>query len=321
MAIIKFTNSKSSLARLVSYLIQPSKTEMSLISGKDCVPESSLKEMIASKRMFGKTSGRQYIHLVQSFPKDEQVTHQQAHTIALKVAERFEGFQVLLATHNDRDHVHNHFLINSVNFETGKKWQQSKSEMNDVKDFSDELCQAAGLSIIEHKGNLNMSRGEYKAAEAGDSWKWLLISAVDLALKQSKTKEDFIEHMNLHGYAVNWSESRKYITYTTPDGFKCRDKKLQSPKYTKEEIEHVFSLRSNEVNERPSNTKHGTHLDQRSGSSYGESSDGNTGSHQSCTSNGGQQRICTERSEQTVGSGENSGRSSKRPIRKDDRSR
>lgn len=294
---------------------------MSLISGKDCVPETSLEEMMVTKRLFGKTRGRQYIHLVQSFPKNETVTHKQAHILAQQLADRFEGFQVLISTHKDRDHVHSHLLINSVNFETGKKWQQSISEMDTVKGFSDQLCRSAGLSVIESKGKLNMSRAEYKVAEAGESWKWQLINTIEAALCESATKEDFIEHLQLHGYGVNWTDNRKYITYTTPEGFKCRDKKLQNNKYTKEAMKNEFSLRKHEIKQQSPDSDHGTQLDQGKGTSNRKSISGDPRNHEGRKGNSRQQRISAERGKQAAGSISKLDKSGKCPVRKDDRSR
>jgi len=190
--------------------------------------------------MFGKRSGRQYIHLVQSFDVKDQLSYQKAHEIGRELAELFTGFQVLLATHKDRRHVHTHLLINSVNFETGLKYQQSKEDMQNIKDISDYLCREAGLFVIEHKGGEYISRAEYKAAEKGESWKFRLINMIDSGMVTAKTKEEFVLFIRLHGYDVKWTDSRSYITYITPEGFKCRDDKLHDKKYTKEEMENGF---------------------------------------------------------------------------------
>jgi len=236
MAVLKFTNSKSSLKKLAQYITSDEKTEEILISGKDCMPASAYDEMITVKQMFGKRSGRQYIHLVQSFDIKDQVSYQKAHEVGREIAELFTGFQVLLATHKDRRHVHNHLLINSVNFETGLKFQQSKKDMEQIKGFSDELCKAAGLSVLERCKGMYISQAEYKVAEKGESWKWKLISTIEEAIKQAGTKDRFIQVMKLYGYEVIWTDRRKNITFITPEGFKCRDTKLHEKRYTKEEL-------------------------------------------------------------------------------------
>ena len=225
---------------MIRYITQAEKTDEKLISGKDCMAASAYDEMVTVKQMFGKNYGRQYIHLVQSFDIKDKVSYQKAHEIGQKLAELFTGFQVLLATHKDRRHVHNHLLINSVDFETGRKFQQSKEDMKNIKSMSDCLCLEAGLSVIEHTGGEYVSRGEYKAAEKGESWKFKLINMLDNAIEAAKTKEEFLLYMELHGYGVNWTDSRSNITYTTPEGFKCRDNKLHDKKYTREAMEDGF---------------------------------------------------------------------------------
>ena len=98
MAIIKFTNSKSTLKNIISYVTKETKTDNGFITGKDCTSENALAEMEAVKNVYNKNSGRQYIHLVQSFHPDDEVTYEKAHNIGLQLAEQYKGFQILVAT-------------------------------------------------------------------------------------------------------------------------------------------------------------------------------------------------------------------------------
>ena len=82
-----------------------------------------------------------------------------------KLAEKFNGFQVLVATHIDKEHLHNHLIINSVSFENGYKIQMSKKDLQEIKDYSDEICLAIGASVIPKKENTNyIKRNEYRVA-------------------------------------------------------------------------------------------------------------------------------------------------------------
>lgn len=110
MAVIKFTNSKSSIKKIIDYITQDSKTEERLISGKDCMPESALAEMELVKDMYNKNTGRQYIHIVQSFDPKDKLSHEVANKIGVLLAEKFEGVQAVIATHKDRQHIHNHIV-------------------------------------------------------------------------------------------------------------------------------------------------------------------------------------------------------------------
>jgi len=246
MAIINCINTKATnkaaLKKIISYVLQEEKTDERLVSGKDLLPENAYNEMVLTKKEFNKMDGRQYIHMVQSFSPDEQIDHQTAHEVALKLADHYEGFQVLVATHKDKNHIHSHFIINSVNFETGIKIQQSFKQLNEVMDKSDAICKEHGLSVIEERNfGKHIDRNEYHIAMKGESWKMQLINTIDYAMKHTRTKKGFISAMNSNGYEVNWSETRKYITYTTPEGLKCRCNKLHDEKYTKEALEHAYS--------------------------------------------------------------------------------
>jgi len=246
MAIVNCVNtkatSKAALKKIINYVLQEEKTDELLVSGKDLMPESAYAEMVLTKKEFNKTGGRQYLHMIQSFSPDEPIDHQTAHEIALKLAEHYEGFQVLIATHKDREHIHSHLIINSVNFETGLKIQQSFKQLNEVMDKSDAICREYGLSVIEdRKFGKHIDRNEYHIAMKGESWKMELSNTIDDAMKHTRTKNEFITEMNSRGYDVNWSETRKYITYTTPEGLKCRSNKLHDETYTKEAMEHVYN--------------------------------------------------------------------------------
>ncbi len=98
-----------------------------------------------------------------------------------------------------------------------------------------------GASVIHKKDKTNyIKRNEYRVAERGESWKFKLINAIDLSIAESTCKEDFIKSMNKLGYQVNWTDTRKYITYTTPEEYKCRDNKLFEKKYLKGNMEGEF---------------------------------------------------------------------------------
>ena len=241
MAIIEAISSKANIKRIISYVTQDKKTNVNLISGKDCMAESCLEEMLYTKNLYHKNSGRQYIHIIQSFDPKDNLSAEQVHNVGIKLANTFNGFQVLVATHIDKNHLHNHLVINSVSFENGYKIQMSKKDLQYIKDYSDKLCLEIGASVIPKKEKTNyIKRNEYRVAEQGKSWKFKLMNAIDLSLAESNTKEEFIKSMNKLGYQVNWTDTRKYITYTTPEGYKCRDNKLYDEKYSKGAMENEF---------------------------------------------------------------------------------
>ena len=241
MAIIEAISSKANIKRIISYVTQDKKTNVNLVTGKDCLAESCLEEMLYTKNLYHKNSGRQYIHIIQSFDPKDNLSAEQVHNVGIKLANTFNGFQVLVATHIDKKHLHNHLVINSVSFENGYKIQMSKKDLQYLKDYSDKLCLEIGASVIPKKEKTNyIKRNEYRVAEQGKSWKFKLMNAIDLSLAESNCKDDFIKNMNKLGYQVNWTDTRKYITYTTPEGYKCRDNKLYDEKYSKGAMENEF---------------------------------------------------------------------------------
>ena len=241
MAIIEAISSKANIKRIISYVTQDKKTNVNLVTGKDCLAESCLEEMLYTKNLYHKNSGRQYIHIIQSFDPKDNLSAEQVHNVGIKLANTFNGFQVLVATHIDKNHLHNHLVINSVSFENGYKIQMSKKDLQYIKDYSDKLCLEIGASVIPKKEKTNyIKRNEYRVAKQGKSWKFKLMNAIDLSLAESNCKDDFIKNMNKLGYQVNWTDTRKYITYTTPEGYKCRDNKLYDEKYSKGAMENEF---------------------------------------------------------------------------------
>ena len=256
MAIVKFAKCQKSqtvggLHGVITYCCRPAKVAYqgrALISGVNCVPQAAMLEFMNTKRQYGSTDGRMYYHMVQSFRPDDPVTPEMAHEIALKLAQQIPGYEILVATHTDREHLHSHFVINSVSFETGLKYHSNEESLMELRRASDELCMQYGLSVVKPKKQKQrkertMSDREYRAYAKGRSWKMDLEITVDECMAQARSREHFIRLMEYNGYEVKWTDSRKNITYTTPDGHKCCDDKMNGLKYLKEMMEYEFRIR------------------------------------------------------------------------------
>ena len=256
MAIVKFAKCKKTqtvggLHSAITYCCRPTKVAYqgrSLISGVNCVPQAALLEFMNTKRQYGSTDGRMYYHMVQSFRPDDPITPEMAHEIALKLAEQIPGYEIIVATHTDREHLHSHFVINSVSFETGLKYHSNEESLMALRKASDELCMQYGLSVVtpkkKQRKERTMSDREYRAYAKGKSWKMDLEITVDECMAQARSREHFIRLMEYNGYEVKWTDSRKNITYTTPDGHKCCDDKMNGLKYLKEMMEYEFRIRA-----------------------------------------------------------------------------
>ena len=255
MAIVHFVNykrgtqSRAAMRGVVLYVMQERKTAWDgepLISGINCQPQSVYDDFLNTKLLYHKDGGVMFYHMVQSFPKGAAVDPRQAHEAARRLAEYFEGCEVLVCTHVDREHIHSHCVINSVNFETGKKLHMAKEQIQELMRRNDAICLEMGLPVFEPTTQKarGMSGAEYHTALKGQSWKLRLMSTIDECMKYAADKDAFVSLMASEGYAVRWESGRKYITYTTPDGMRCRDSKLHEEKYCKEVMEHEFRIRA-----------------------------------------------------------------------------
>ena len=255
MAIVHFVNykrgtqSRAAMRGVMLYVMQEKKTAWEgapLVSGINCQPQSGYDDFLNTKLLYHKDGGVMFYHMVQSFPKGAAVDPRQAHEAARRLAEYFEGCEVLICTHVDREHIHSHCVINSVNFETGKKLHMAKKQLQELMRRNDAICQEMGLPVFEaaRQQARGMSGAEYHTALKGQSWKLRLINTIDECMKYAADQDAFVSLMESEGYQVRWESGRKYITYTTPDGMRCRDNKLHEEKYCKEAMEHEFRIRT-----------------------------------------------------------------------------
>ena len=255
MAIVHFVNykrgtqSRAAMRGVMLYVMQEKKTAwegVPLVSGINCQPQSVYDDFLNTKLLYQKDGGVMFYHMVQSFPKGAAVDPRQAHEAARRLAEYFDGCEVLVCTHVDREHIHSHCVINSVNFETVKKLHMAKEQLQELMRRNDMICQEMGLPVFDAPTQQarGMSGAEYHTALKGQSWKLRLMNTIDACMKYAADKDAFVSLMASEGYAVRWESSRKYITYITPDGLKCRDSKLHEEKYCKEAMEHEFRIRA-----------------------------------------------------------------------------
>ena len=267
MAIVHFVNykrgtqSRAAMRGVMLYVMQEKKTTWGdgpLVSGINCQVQSGYDDFLNTKLLYHKDGGVMFYHMVQSFPKGKAVDPRQAHEAARRLAEYFGGCEVLVCTHVDREHIHSHCVINSVNFETGKKLHMAKEQLQELMRRNDAICLEMGLPVFDAPTQQarGMSGAEYHTALKGQSWKLRLMNTIDACMKYAADKDTFVSLMASEGYAVRWESGRKYITYTTPDGMRCRDSKLHEEKYCKEVMEHEFRIRAEIVSARTQAAQH-----------------------------------------------------------------
>lgn len=205
------------MGNVLTYVTQEEKVEY--VTGVNCLPEHAKQQMMLTKQLWNKTGGRLAYHGYQSFVPGE-VTPEQAHEIGVEFARRMWGdrFQVVVATHIDQAHVHNHLVVNSVSFVDGKKYVHTKKDYYDgVRAISDEICREQGLSVVEPKG-----RGKhYKEAideKSGKPTRRGLVKAdVQEAIEKSLSFSSFISLLESKGYAVKYGPKVKHIAVRPKD--------------------------------------------------------------------------------------------------------
>ena len=256
MATVNFIKYKKqsagALSGVTQYVSQDEKTldenDRQLVSGQNCTPQLADREFQATRGAHRKDSPVWFYHYVQSFSPDEVITGEQAHQLAKEFAAKaWPDSEVLIATHLDAEHIHSHFVVNAVCWESGKMLRQGPNTLHSLRQLSDELCLAHGFSVLpQERKNQTQGMGtrEYRSAAKGQSWKFRLMNTIDQCMRYAETREEFLSLMESEGYQVRWTDSRKNITYTAPEGMKCRDDRLHEEKYTKEVMEREFRIRA-----------------------------------------------------------------------------
>ncbi len=237
----------------LEYIFRDDKTDnKKYVTALNCSLPTVYQEFKNTREMYGKTGGIKYYHFVQSHPSGYKIEPELAHRIAVEFAEKaFSGYECVVATHIDAEHIHSHIVFNSVNAESGMKYRSNKFTLNDIRNLSDEICQKYGVQTLEkpvvNQRTDGITTGEYRSAMKGESWKIDLINTIDEAMKRAKTQKQFCFLMRQRGYGVRWEDSRKYITYTCPNGKRCRDNRLHDQRYSKEMMLNEFKIRADEI--------------------------------------------------------------------------
>ena len=248
MAITKTMHMKASgkgkigihLEHAINYILQPKKLwDANLAGGINCLPDSAYEQMKATKQMFGKAGGRQGYHFVISLKPDEG-TPEIMYDIAMRFAEEAFGgeYETVVAVHTDRNHLHAHIIINSVNMVTGYKFQYHEGDWKyKFQPITNKLCEEYGLHITPaeySKEPTNMARPQWERGQVFS--KWIEQDARFCALN-AENMEHFIFLLEKQGFEVKQGE---HIAVKVP-GMK-RFKRLDtiSEDFSRENLEAMF---------------------------------------------------------------------------------
>ena len=191
---------------IIEYAIDGKKTEQQYyVSSLNCEVETARQEMLLTKKTWAKTDGITAFHGYQAF-KPGEVTPDVAHEIGIKLAQELWGdrFEVVIATHVDKSHVHNHFVLNSVSFKDGYKFYDGNKTYALMRKVSDRLCKEYALSVIKDpQRGKTKHYAEYKAEKEGKpTLRGMVKADVDEAIRLSVTESQFFKNLRAMGYGI-----------------------------------------------------------------------------------------------------------------------
>lgn len=251
MAVNKIITAKakthSSMKACINYVLREDKTPDRLVAvtgpydKEDINTQNVFDSFVEEKLNWDKDSGRMYMHSVLSFHKDEYITPEQALEIGIQLASEdpfYSKYQTLISVHQEKQHIHVHFVTNTVSYIDGHKEHHSASDVKALMNRTNKLCLERGLTVT-HKGQhfdgteikepaiASFHNNEYRLNELKkESWKREILNTINEVLKTSSSKNEFIESMNNNGITVNWSDDRKHVTFTDMEGHKVRSSTL-----------------------------------------------------------------------------------------------
>ena len=233
-----------------SYTQNPDKTAGGqFVTAINCQKDIALQQMILTKQRYGKEDGYIAWHGYQSF-KPEEVTPEQCHALGVELARQMWGdrFQVIVTTHLDKEHLHNHFCINSVSFKDGGKYNFSKKELKRLRETSDRLCREQGLSVVEHPHKAP-SRQVWLDEQAGKPTRYNIYRAdVQKAIDSSITGRGMVQYLRGRGYIVDSTGPNLKIRLPQFPHFIRLD--TLNPQWTNQGIEHLIYDRDDLISSR-----------------------------------------------------------------------
>lgn len=204
------------LSQVISYTTHDLKTEKQLyVTGINCSLSTVLRDMTTTKKQYHKEDGILAYHGYQSFAKGE-ADAETAHQIGIELANTLWGdrFEVLVSTHLDREHYHNHFVVNSVSFKDGLRYYDNKASYKKMRDMSDALCRKYRLSVIENPSYEGVNYGEWKVIP---TVRHTVREDVDYSVSRAMTFKQFVSLMEKMGYRFKFN---KHIAVLPPHGKK-----------------------------------------------------------------------------------------------------
>ena len=265
MAITKVWPIKTKLKHSINYIIDPSKTankdygkdnnyhylhsdkinykneKCEYVSGINCLAHTAYQDMELTKQSYFKEKGVLAFHGCQSF-KEGEVTPELAHEIGVRLVEELFGkrFEVIVATHQNTNCIHNHFIVNSVSFKDGKKYNNNKENYALVREVSDSLCEEYGLSTLDgwHHGRFTKHKYFYQQKVLNDDYYKFVKEDIDTAIKETVAFKQFLDRLKYFGYECHYANNKLTVW---KDGYdKIRLERAFGKEYSCESIKNRF---------------------------------------------------------------------------------
>lgn len=246
MATIQLGNTKVA-NKLITYAEKRAEER----EGVNCPPEYAKAQFKATRELWGKREGIQAHHVIQSF-KPGEVTPEMANQIGQDLAREIaKGHETVVYTHTDKDHIHNHIVINAVSYEDGRKYQSSKKDLYNIREQSDRLCLERGLSVVkEPSAHTRYTLAEKSLLDKGkDSWKDEIRESIDHLKEKTHSLEDLADQLKKE-FAIETKITKKNISFKHPDSERfVRGTKLGLA-YEKETLANEFERKIERGQER-----------------------------------------------------------------------
>lgn len=225
MATSKLKAIKSTLKKAIDYIIDPGKTDNGhLIYSHACSASTADIEMELTAKQGTGRGDRIAYHLIQSFSPEDGISPEKALALGIEFAQKVTGgsTEFVIATHIDKDHIHNHIIFNSVDYARHRKYHSDKKDKYRIRDINDEICKENNLSVLPRyvPRRKNKYKDIHKDEEAG--WKNKLKKAIDDAILSATSFDEFLFAMEMEGYAIKHG---KHIAFHAPGQIRIKNGK------------------------------------------------------------------------------------------------
>ncbi|WP_461467827.1 relaxase/mobilization nuclease domain-containing protein [Parvimonas micra] len=255
MAVTKIHPIKTTLKKAIDYICNGDKTDDEIyVTTHMCSRENAHKEFELTKKQFGSRTKTLAHHLIQSFVPEE-VSFEEAHQVGIELCEKILGgkYEYVLATHIDKDHIHNHIIFNSIDVDEGKIYHSYYGSYMNIRSHSDKLFKEHNLSVIDHETQREINEikrrkfvnwYDWNEDKKGNSYKSRLQFDIDRTIKQSINWQDFLSKMESYGYEMKFG---KYIAFRSKNQQRFTRAKTIGANYNEERIKDRILNKDKEI--------------------------------------------------------------------------